>query len=195
MIVAIPQCQEFSPHFTVADLLDLPAVLPTGPVQYELYDGRLMARPPRGDVYYSMNLSFPGALLFDAEQRGLGMARCGEVRLILSRDPARVVLADAAFFANRSRPLRTSPEGCLETVPDLVVEIISKNDDLAYMKTKVEDYLVAGVQVVWVADPTDQTVTAFRPQGELEILTEADFLAEPRILPGLRMPVREVFAN
>jgi Uma2 family endonuclease len=195
MIVAIPQCQEFTPHFTVAELVDMPADLPTGPVQYELYDGRLMARPPRGDVYYSVNLSFPGALLFDAEQRGLGVARCGEVRLILWRQPDRVVLADAVFFANRSLPLRTSHEGCLETVPDLVVEIMSKNDELAYMKTKVEDYLIAGAQLVWVADPTDQTVTAFRQQAEPKIFSESDLLKADGVLPGLRMPVREVFVN
>jgi Uma2 family endonuclease len=195
MIVAIPQCQEFTPHFTVADLLDMPADLPSGPIQYELYDGRLAARPPRGDIYHSVNLSFPGKLLFDAQRRGLGVARCGEVRLILWRHPDRVVLAEAAFFANRSLPLRAADEECLETIPDLVVEIMSKNDNIAYMKSKVEDYLSAGVKVVWVADPIDQTVTLFRHQGELEILSEADFLAEPRILPGLRMSVREVFAN
>jgi Uma2 family endonuclease len=195
MIVAIPQCQEFTPHFTVADLLDIAVDQPTGPVQYELYDGRLTARPPRGDVYHSVNLSFPGTLLFDAERRGLGVARCGEVRLILWRNPDRVVLADAAFFTNWALPLRIAQEEYLETIPDLVVEIMGKNDHLAYMKTKVEDYLTAGVQVVWVADPTDQTVTVFRHQEAPEILSQSDLLKGDGILPGLLMPVWEVFAK
>jgi Uma2 family endonuclease len=195
MIVAIPQCQEFTPHFTAADLLEMPVDLPAGPVQYELYDGRLSARPPRGDVYHSVNPSFPGALLFEAQRRGLGVARCGEVRLILWRHPDRVVLTDAAFFANRSLPLHAAQEECIETIPDLVVEIMSKNDNFAYMKDKVEDYLSAGVQAVWLADPTDQTVTVFTHQGGLEILADTDFLAESRILPGLRMPIREIFAS
>ncbi len=195
MIVAIPECQERASHFTVADLLEMPAELSSAPVQYELDHGRLMPRPPRGDIYHSVNLSFPGALLFDAEGRGLGVARCGEVRLILRRDPDRVVLADAAFFANRSLPLRCSLEDFLETIPDLVVEILSKNDNLAYMRAKVEDYLSAGVRVVWVADPIDETVTVFRHSVDPEILSEADLLRADGILPGLRMPVRDVFMN
>ena len=195
MVVAIPQCQEISSHLTVADLFELPVDLPSGPVQYELDHGRLTARPPRGDVYHSVNLCFPGALLFDAERRGLGVARCGEVALILRRDPDRVVWADAAFFANWSLPLRMSAENFLETIPDLVVEILSKNDNLAYMRAKVEDYLSAGVRVVWLADPIDHTVTVFRHDREPEILSEAYYLTERAILPGLRMPVQEVFAN
>jgi Uma2 family endonuclease len=134
-------------------------------------------------------------LLFDAEGRGLGVTRCGEVRLILRRNPDRVVLADAAFFANRSLPLRTCLEDFLETIPDLIVEILSKNDNLAYMKAKVEDYLSAGVRVVWVADPIDETVTVFRHRVDPQILSKADLLRADGILPGLRMPVRDVFMN
>jgi Uma2 family endonuclease len=195
MVVAIPECQEHIPNYTVADLVELPASLLSGPVQYELDHGRLTARPPRGDVYYSVNLSFPGALLFEAERRGLGIARCGDVRLILGREPDRVALADAAFFSKRTLPLRTSSEEFLETIPDLVVEILSKNDNFAYMKAKVEDYLSAGVSVVWVADPIDQTLAVFRHLSEPEILSGSDLIKAEAILPGLRMPVSEVFVE
>ena len=186
MIVAIPQCQEFTPHFTVADLLDLPVNLPTGPVQYELYDGRLIARPPRGDVYYSVNLSFPGALLFDAEQRGLGVALSESIRRAHHLESL-----DVAWF---EEPLPADDIGSHRVLAARTSVPIAVGESL-YSVSQFKDYLSAGVQVVWVADPIDQTVTLFRHQGELEILSEADFLAEPRILPGLRMSVREVFAN
>ena len=69
------------------------------------------------------------------------------------RNPDRLVGADAVFIANSSLPIRESSEGYLETIPDLVVEVRSKNDTLPAVQRKVDDYLTAGVKVVWVVDP------------------------------------------
>src|SRR5579864_6201248 len=91
---------------TAADLAALPEELPSGPVLYELDNGRLIIMPPPGDIHGSTEHKFAGHFFMQGEMRGLGKSRCGEVGIILWRDPDRVVGADAVFIANRSLPLR-----------------------------------------------------------------------------------------
>src|SRR5438874_944413 len=143
--------------FTVADLEALPSELPTGPILYELDNGRLIAMPPPGDLHGAYELNIGAALKYQGERRGFGKARSGEVGVILRRNPDRVVGTDALFIATASLPIRRSPEGYLETIPDLAVEVRSKNDSRPYLERKVADYLAAGVKVVWLADPTTRT--------------------------------------
>jgi Uma2 family endonuclease len=178
---------------TAADLAVFPAELPSGTVLYELDNGRLVIMPPAGDLHGAVESKLTGELLIQGERAGHGKVRCGEVGVVLWRDPDRVVGADAAFIANRSLPLRVSPEGYLETIPDLVAEVRSKNDPLPALRHKVDDYLAAGVRVVWVADPLQRTVTAYRLDREPEVFAEADNLTVEDVIPGFRMAVRDVF--
>jgi Uma2 family endonuclease len=177
--------------FTVADLAEMPSELPSGPVLYELDNGRLVTLPPPGDIHCAVELKIAGALLVQGEYRGLGRARSGEVGVVLWRDPDRVVGADAVFIANASLPIRRSPEGYLETIPDLVVEVRSRNDPRTAVERKVADYLTAGVKLVWVVDPAARTVAAHRPGVEALTLTEDDVLTAEDIIPGFRFAVRD----
>src|SRR4051794_10621170 len=133
----LPPLPDYAPKlFTVADLAVLPSELPSGPVLYELHHGRLVTMPPPGDLRCAVELKLGGALLYQGEYRGLGKARGGEVGIILGRNPDHVVGADAAFIANSSLPIRRSPEGYLETIPDLVAEVRSKNDSRPAMERR-----------------------------------------------------------
>jgi Uma2 family endonuclease len=176
---------------TAADLAALPSELPTGSVRYELDNGRLIVMAPPGDEHGAVELSIAAALRYQGQSRGHGKARCGEVGVLLRRDPDRVVGADAVFIANASLPLRLSREGYLETIPDLVVEVVSKNDRKSYTRRKVEDYLAAGVRVVWVADPLRRTITVHRPGCTPEVLGEDQELTAEGIIPGFQLSVRE----
>jgi len=180
---------------TAADLAALPSDLPSGRVLYELDNGRLQVMAPPGDEHGAFEGNLIAALKVQGEYRGLGKARCGEVGVILRQNPDRVVGADAVFIANASLPIRRSPEGYLLTVPDLVVEIRSKNDRAGEVQSKVNDYLAAGVKLVWVADPTTRTVTAHRPEAPSTVFGESDALVCEDLIPGFRLPVAEVFRD
>jgi Uma2 family endonuclease len=178
---------------TAADLAVLPSQLPSGPVLYELNNGRLIVMPPPGDLHAAIESNLAADLKVQGERRGHGKVRCGDGGVILWRNPDRVVGPDAVFIANSSLPLRLSAEGYLETIPDLVAEVRSKNDSLPAVKHKVDDYLTAGVRVVWVVDPFQRTVTAYRRDREPEVFTETDTLTVEDVIPGFRMAVRDVF--
>ncbi len=179
---------------TVADLAVLPSELPSGPVLYELDNGKLVIMPPPGDIHGAVESNIATELKVQGERRNLGKARSGDVGVILWRNPDRVVGADAAFIANDSLPIRRSREGYLETIPDLIVEVRSPNDSLPEVGRKVADYLRAGVKVVLVADPEAQTVTAHRPGQQPQVFTINDTLTVPDVIPGFQMPVPDVFA-
>lgn len=178
---------------TVADLAALPDELPSGPVRYELDDGRLVIMPPAGDEHGAIELNIGAQLKIQGELRGFGKARAGEVGIVLRRNPDRAVGADAVFVGKASLPIRKSKEGYLETMPDLVAEVRSKNDTNPKVRQKVKDYLKAGVRVVWVADPKKQTVTAYRRGRKPHVFRLADTLTVEDVIPGFRMAVANVF--
>ncbi len=146
---------------------------------------------PPGDVHGAVEGNFIAALKTQGEFKGFGKARCGEVGIVLWRNPDRVVGADAAFIATASLPIRRTSEGYLETIPDLVVEVRSPNDTGPEIQRKVDDYLIAGVKVVWVVDPINRQVTEHRPGQPHSVFGENDTLAVPDIIPGFQLSVRE----
>jgi Uma2 family endonuclease len=177
---------------TAADLAALPTRLPTGDVRYELNDGELVVMAPPGDEHAARQAKIIRYLDSDAGDRGLGEVR-GEVGIVLRRNPDRVVGADAAFILAKSLPPRVSPEGYLETIPELVVEVRSKNDTGPEVAAKVQEYLAAGVLLVWVLDPDGPTVTAHRLGQPERVFAAADTLACDDLLPGFAVPVARLF--
>ncbi len=183
---------EYAPKlFTVADVAELPSELPSGPILYELDNGRLIVMPPPGDVHGAVESNLITALKSQGEHRGHGKARSGDVGIVLWRNPDRLVGADAVFLANRSLPIRRSSEGYLETIPDLAVEVRSKNDSAPVVQRKVDDYLTAGVQVVWVVDPAARTVTVHRRGEEAKVYRDTDTLTLEDIIPGFELLVSD----
>jgi Uma2 family endonuclease len=179
---------------TAADLEAFPSELPSGwPIDYELDDGRLvLIMAPPGDVHGAAQSLIATYLTMHGEFKGHGKVRT-EVGIVLWRNPDRVVSADVAFIAKKSLPLRVAREGYLETIPELIVEIRSRNDSLPYMQRKVEHYLKAGVEVVWMVDPPAKSVTIHQNARDPMTLGIADSLQAGELIPGFSLPVADVF--
>lgn len=108
-------------------------------------------------------------------------------------DPRRVRRADVSYIRFGRLPGEQPPEGHIRMEPDLAVEVVSPND-LAYdVDGKVEDYLGAGVRLVWVVNPATRTVRVHRPDGPGVTLRADDELTGDDVLPGFRCPVRDLF--
>lgn len=178
---------------TIADVAALPTSLPSGDVSYELDDGRLIVMAPPGGMHGSGQARFATELTVQGERQGHGRA-FAEVGIVLRRNPDRLVGADAAFVAARSLPFRLSPEGYLETIPELAVEIRSKNDTTPEILRKVAEYLAAGVVAVWLVDPDRQSVTEYRSGQPAHEFTSSDTLTIPDVIPGFHVAVSSLFA-
>ena len=62
------------------------------------------------------------------------------------------------------------------------------------MQTKVAEYFRAGTRLVWIVEPANRTVHVYRAPHELQAFSEEDELTGGDVLPGLRCPVRRLFA-
>jgi Uma2 family endonuclease len=179
---------------TAADLAAMPKRLPSGDVSYELHHGRLVPMSPPGAQHGNFQACIANALFAQGQMKGHGKAYT-EVGVVLQRKPDHIVGADAAFVTMRSLPAREAPEGYLETIPELVVEIRSKNDTTVEIEEKVADYLRAGTKLVWVVDPEPETVTEHRPKSQPKIYGKNDALTCEDIIPGFRLTLAELFQD
>lgn len=175
---------------TIADLAAMPSQLPSGPVRWELHYGRLVSMAPPGDIHGAAEAMVTHALVACGDLKGLGKSRCGEVGIVLARDPDHVLGADAVFVAKNRYPIVRSSEGYLETIPNLVVEVRSKNETIVGLARKSQEYLQAGVEVVWVVDPIQRNVVEYRKDAEPRTFTEDDTLTLEEIIPGFQLSVR-----
>jgi Uma2 family endonuclease len=78
--------------------------------------------------------------------------------------------------------------------PDLAVEVLSPTDRMGDALAKISMYLQAGVQIVWLVDPSSQTVTVFQPDAAPATLRTGDTLDGGSVLPGFSLPVAEMFS-
>ena len=176
---------------TAADLAAMPDELPSGPIKYELEDGRLVVMPLPGGIHGAVNANIVFQLKLQGDQRGHGKT-LAETGVILRRSPDRVVGPDSCFVAVASLPLDYSPEGFLTAVPALIVEVRSKNDTTAELERKAGEYLAAGAQLVWILDPLRAAAVVYQAGHPPKHLSPADDLTAEVIIPGFRLNVGDV---
>jgi Uma2 family endonuclease len=70
---------------------------------------------------------------------------------------------------------------------------LSPTDNPVEVAQKVRDYLEGGAHLVWVLAPEAKTVTVYRPDGSARLLREGDALDGEDLLPGLAIPLEELF--
>lgn len=126
-------------------------------------------------------------------QQALGEVAPSDTGFLLSRDPDTVRCADVAFICQEriDPPGRQGPY--YPGAPDLAIEIVSPTDRAGEIDEKVQDWLHHGCQVVWLVNPKWRTVTIYRGGADISMLTEADELTALSLLPGFRLPIRQIF--
>ena len=77
--------------------------------------------------------------------------------------------------------------------PDLAIEVVSPTDVQWRVVDKAFVYLNAGTRLVWVLDPRSKTVTVYRSERDIILLTYEDTLTGEDIVPGFVCPVSQLF--
>jgi Uma2 family endonuclease len=75
------------------------------------------------------------------------------------------------------------------------VEILSPDQNWAQFLDKIQFYLLNGVRLIWVLDPTASTVTVEAPGEEARILRPGDTMDGGDVLPGFSYLVADIFAQ
>ncbi|HET6251297.1 MAG TPA: Uma2 family endonuclease [Tepidisphaeraceae bacterium] len=85
------------------------------------------------------------------------------------------------------------PEGDLFVAPDLVVEVLSPGNTGIEVEDKLDEYLEAGMAMVWIVNPEPRTIRVYRQDGTTRLFRAADAIENELVLPGFRLVIGEVF--
>ena len=164
--------------------------LPSGESRYELVDGELITGSLFGAEHGDVAAEIGARLHAHVWERRLGKTYAAETGFLISRDPDTVRAPDASFVrADRVVRVRTYFPGA----PDLAVEVLSPNDRASEVEAKVRQWLQSGTRMVMVVDPETRTATVHTPAATSR-LSSGDTLDGGDVVPGLRLPLAEIFA-
>lgn len=175
-------------RYTPEDLLAMP-----DEGRFELIDGQLVERNmgAKSSRVATKLLLFVGNFA-EAGKRGIVFqSDCGFQ--IFPDDPNRVRYADCSFIRTGRLPGDKPPDGHCRVSPDLVIEAVSPNDTAHELEAKVQEWLRAGVRLVWVAYPDTHSVHVFRADGTTAWLREGEELTGDDVLPDFKCRVAGIF--
>ena len=98
---------------------------------------------------------------------------------------------DVAFLSTARLPEDESKGAPIP--PDFAVEVISPTDIYWRVLEKVQAYLEAETQMVWVVESVMKTVTVYRSQTDIKVFTNADTLTGEDVVPGFSCRVAQLF--
>src|SRR5262245_48912949 len=161
---------------------------------FELVDGALVEKV-MGFPESALAMRVGRLLGNFVEERDLGIVAGpdGAVRLM----PGLVRIPDVSFIGWDQVPVRGEiPDAPIaDLAPALAVEVLSKGNTAGEMERKLKEYFLAGVKLVWFIDPRRRTVQVLTSPDQSRTLAEGQTLDGGDVLPGLALPLRQVFAR
>lgn len=176
----------------------LTPVLPAPPQDalYEIVDGQYEELPPMSTQASIVASRLVGELIAFAKAHRLGEV-VSETLFGLTPKSRRKHRPDAAFVSYQrwpeDRPAPTTDPW--PVVPELAIEVVSPNDVAESLQEKVKEYLTAGVLLVWLVYPRLSWVVAYESIHKMRGFSIADDLEAEPVLPGFRVPMRELFSG
>lgn len=99
------------------------------------------------------------------------------------------ILKDRYFaLSNIEREERFS-----QIVPDFVIELRAKWDNLRKLQNKMREYIENDVRLGWLIDPFQKRVHIYRQNGEIEILENAAKVSGEDVLRGFELDLTEIW--
>jgi Uma2 family endonuclease len=160
--------------------------------QQELVNGVVITMPPPSFYHGQVCSKIDRKLGVFIDANRCGSLTCNDSGVILGRDPDTVRGPDLAFWGRERLP-EPPREGYPSIPPDLVVEVLSPSDVFTKVQRKVQQYIHAGVRLVWIVVPEDRSIAVYRPGQEPRILSDGEALGGEDVLPGFSCPVAELF--
>ena len=169
------------------------AAMPRDGWRAELIEGEVVTMPAaftdHGATASRLDILVGGYIL----THNLGVTYGAETGFLVARNPDTVRAPDWAFI----RQERVQPAAMAAfwgtVIPDVVAEVVSSGDRQREIDAKVQEWLSAGVQLVWVLYPQTRTIVV-RVAGQPEVLlSDGEALTGGAIIPGLAMPVATIF--
>jgi Uma2 family endonuclease len=163
----------------------------------ELVAGVIEVAPPPEELHGDIQFNVAEILRPFVRRHRLGRVR-GDVGYRVRRDPDYVPGPDASFLS-RERAAQFEKTGTYrDTAPDLAIEIVSPSDRAERVQEKVQWYLGAGAQRVWLLYPATASLTVHRDDGNAHTYTGNDVITSDDAgfsVDGFEARVSDFFAE
>jgi Uma2 family endonuclease len=159
--------------------------------RYELDEGELieMTRPAYKHNRVQIRLTYSLMRHFEANPSG-DVLNPENLFAISAR--TRLAPDLAIFVPDRSAELANAT--VIPLIPEIVVEVLSPDDQARRMHRKLKQYFDAGVKEVWVLDPATASGEIWTaPSLTFRELATTDSLTSP-LLPGFSLPLGDLFS-
>jgi Uma2 family endonuclease len=187
--------------YTVQDLEKIPKTGPhVGPMfleqhpdasdrLFELLDGVIVKRPQPTYGAAVMVTHLAVEVMNFIEECHLDGAAMLVVGVQLS--PRTVFVPSFAYLSKAGYERQPDEDTYVQGGPDLVAELVLH--DPVVMRQRVSRYLDAGTRLVWIVNTELQSVEVYRPDNTCTLLTGTMVLGGEDVLPGLALPLGEIF--
>ena len=161
--------------------------------RYEVVNGVRVEREPMG-AFETVLASWLCHLLNSfAVGRKLGLA-VSQVLFVLNAQQNLQRRPDVAFVSYARWPTAAvAREAAWNVVPDLAIEVVSPSNLAEEIDRKITDYFQAGVRLVWVFYPDSGRVYVYQSPTQVSILARTDTLEGGEVLPGLQLPIVQLY--
>jgi Uma2 family endonuclease len=161
----------------------------------ELVGGELKETMPTSILHGIIAGRIAIILGFFVLQNKLGEVLTAETGFRLFVDKKTVRVPDVSFLSNEKLAEIKNVNKFYDGTPDLAIEVISPSETYNDVQGKLEDYLSAGVKMVWIIRPENKIVTTYRTLSDFKILRENEELNGEDLLPNFKCNLTDIFAN
>lgn len=177
--------------FTIEDLDRLQQKLQEDEQDYqiELQEGNILVMGPSDIESSEIGAQLIFLLKLWVNPRKLGRIFDSSGGFIMPNTDLRA--PDVSFVA--AARLKRTVRDFGQLVPDLVVEIKSKTDRVSKLEDKVKLFLELGARVGILINPDELSVSVYRPNGDVAVLTGEDKLSINELFPGWEVAVSELW--
>jgi Uma2 family endonuclease len=155
----------------------------------ELIDGEAVVMPPTGGSAASLQGELFVALHHWQEHTGDGGLLLQDV--FVTMPGGQYLAPDITWWSASRRP--PVSRGAMESVPDLVVEVLSPATRANDLGVKRDLYLDSGVSELWLADPDSRTITCLRAGIEASVAIGEAGTLESDMLDGFELDLADLF--
>ena len=108
-----------------------------------------------------------------------------------------LLVPDASWVSKeRLAEIEVEDEGVWVVVPDFVLEVRSRSQEIEDQQEKMEQWMANGVRLGWLIDPFEGEVWIYRErQEEPELLERPDSISGEAVMPGLVVDLTRVWAG
>lgn len=159
---------------------------------YELVDGTLVEKP-MGWLESLLGTTLGRWLGNYVSENNLGLVTGADGFTMLFEGTVRG--PDVAFVSWAMLPDGRLPtEPLPKLVPNFVVEILSQGNTYGEMSRKRREYFQAGVELLWMVDRRDRTITAYESSQRYRIIREDEMIDAAPVLPGWSFNTADLFS-